>query len=231
MGQNNPKKLIVEGNDDKFSVASLMGFYVEWPDQKEKAPVHIDGGNGAEEILSNKFLITELKAPGLQVLGVMLDANGNSAQERYGTIRYQVSQTFPHLPDDLPADGLIAENLQHLRFGVWIMPDNAFTGDLELFLKELVPDVGVSQSWKYAVDVVDVARTQKNCPCRPAHVSKANLYTWLAWQEPPGQSPGRALTQKILDPHCDKAKPFVQWFMKLYSLAPLQQAVSLPAPP
>jgi hypothetical protein len=222
MGRINPKKLIVEGNDDKFSVASLMGFYVDWPDQKDNAPVHIDGGNGADEILSNKVLLTELKTPGLQVLGVMLDADVIPAQDRYKTIRYQVSQTFPNLPENLPANGLIAENDQHLRFGVWIMPDNTLIGDLELFLKELVPDVGVD-SWTYAVEVVEIARNEKTCPCRSAHISKANLYTWLAWQDPPGQSPGRALTQKILNPHCDKAKPFVDWFMELYALPPLRQ--------
>jgi hypothetical protein len=47
---------------------------------------------------------------------------------------------------------------------------------------------------------------------------KAFLYTWLAWQDEPGQHPGAALTRKILDPHAASAVPFVNWFRQLYVL-------------
>jgi len=54
--------------------------------------------------------------------------------------------------------------------------------------------------------------------CHESHVPKAELYTWMAWQEPPGQSPGLALTQRILDPQAKYAGPFVRWFRELYRL-------------
>ena len=198
-----------------------MAFHTEWDDNKERAPIYIKIGNGAEEILTNKYLLTALKEPGLSTLGVLLDADQNPAQNRYGRIRSQVEIYFPNLPDQLPKTGLIAENDNHLRFGVWIMPDNQSRGDLELFLKELVPDENET-IWQYAVEAVGTAQT-KGCPCKENHCSKANLYTWLAWQNPPGQSPGRALTQKILDPKLEKAAHFVKWFMDLYALPPLEQ--------
>ena len=214
--------MIVEGNDDKFSVASLMGFHVEWPDNKENAPVHIESGYGADEIISGKFLLTELKTPGLQTLGIMLDADVHPAQERYLKIKFQITSKFRNLPVRLPPTGLIVENDEHLRFGLWIMPDNSLTGDLELFLRELVPQ-DAAAIWTHAVQAFNAARGM-GCPCKHVHISKGNLYTWLAWQEPPGQSPGMALTQKILDPRAKQAATFVQWFIDLYGLPPLQQA-------
>jgi hypothetical protein len=37
-------------------------------------------------------------------------------------------------------------------------------------------------------------------------------------QDEPGQSPGVALTAKILDPQSPHAKPFIGWFRDLYQL-------------
>jgi hypothetical protein len=57
-------------------------------------------------------------------------------------------------------------------------------------------------------------------------MDKANLYTWLAWQDEPGQTPGHALTRKILDPSSPSALSFVKWFMALYSLQPSNKILS-----
>jgi hypothetical protein len=54
--------------------------------------------------------------------------------------------------------------------------------------------------------------------CRPHHVDKSNIYTWMAWQDPPGQSFGTALVSKVLDSRAPQALPFVKWFRDLYEL-------------
>jgi hypothetical protein len=96
------------------------------------------------------------------------------------------------------------------------MPDNTSQGDLETFLRYLVPD-RQEPLWKQACDSV-IAAVSSGANCRDSHIAKANLYTWLAWQDPPGQSPGFALTRKILDPQSQYAGPFVKWFRELYRL-------------
>ena len=96
------------------------------------------------------------------------------------------------------------------------MPDNVSKGGLETFLKFLVPNEAES-TWKHAAESVGMARTL-GAPCRECHLTKAELYTWLAWQDPPGYSPGRALTKKVLDPRSSHAKMFVSWFRELYEL-------------
>jgi hypothetical protein len=213
VGQHNPNRLVVEGVDDKYSVACLMAQYLNWP--TDNHPVEIEVGNGAPEILKDAYLTTLLKSSDLKILGIMLDADIN-AVGRYQSVYHLLVPTFPNMPQVMPTEGLITDNAER-RLGVWIMPDNKSEGYLETFLKFLIPDYRKSLVWKHAVDSVTEARNLK-APYHDCEIDKANLYTWLAWQHPSGQSPGRALTKKILDPQTKSAELFVQWFRNLYRL-------------
>ena len=207
---------MVEGFGDLYSVVGLMRAHVTWPQDRASAPVHIHMGNGAEEILRDGFLTTFLKSSVIKSFGVMLDAD-IKPRGRYNRIRDLASPFFRTMPSDLPKDGLVVENeVEKKRFGVWIMPDNASEGGLETFLRHLVPNVS-EPTWKHATESVQHAK-KIGCGCRDHHVQKANLFTWLAWQDPPGQSPGESLTRKVLDPHSPSANTFVSWFRKLYAL-------------
>jgi hypothetical protein len=123
---------------------------------------------------------------------------------------------FPGMPQDLPTEGLIIENNEHKRLGAWIMPDNASEGSLEMFLRHLVPG-DLEALWTHAVTSTAAAKPVGAC-YRDCHLSKANLYAWLAWQDEPGQRAGAALTKKVLDAHAESAAPFVKWFRELYQL-------------
>jgi hypothetical protein len=209
------KLLIVEGIDDRHSVVGLMKDHTSWPDNSKQWPVWVEVGRSVDEILAPDYLSTELKARNVKILGVMLDADIN-AGGRYQRIQQLTSALFPSLPGAMPVDGLIVDNDDDKRFGVWLMPDNRVVGDLESFLRYLVPD-HQKPLWKLACDTVVTARAS-GAPCRDSHVSKADLYTWLSWQDPPGQSPGLALTKKILDPKSAYAATFVTWFKNLFHL-------------
>ena len=87
---------------------------------------------------------------------------------------------------------------------------------MEVFLRYLVPEDSEAV-WCHAVESVKIGRSL-GAPCREVHIPKAELFTWLAWQDPPGYSPGIALTKRILDPHSPHAAAFVKWFRDLYSL-------------
>ena len=86
----------------------------------------------------------------------------------------------------------------------------------ETHLRHLVP-ADDEPIWKHATESVRHARTI-GAKCRDAHIEKANLHTWLAWQDEPGYPPGTALTMHILDPLGEGATPFVKWFRMLYEL-------------
>jgi hypothetical protein len=218
---HNPKQLLVEGQDDLFAVAGLMRAHVDWPEgpgSKHTAPVFIHAGNGADEILRKDGLLAVfLKGSDLKSGGVVLDADG-AASGKYDRVRSICLDMFPAFPKELPINGVVVENQNQLRFGVWIMPDNSSDGYLETFLQYLVP-APRNPAWDHAEQSVKTAR-EMGCTCHDCHVEQANLYTWLAWQEPPGQSFGIALTKKILDPQSSYATSFVSWFMNLYQLPP-----------
>ena len=96
------------------------------------------------------------------------------------------------------------------------MPDNSSEGTLEVFLRYMVPAES-SSVWDHAIRSTASAK-ELGAPYRDCHCPKANLYTWLAWQDEPAQRPGEALTKKILDPHAPSAVAFVKWFRDLYQL-------------
>src|SRR6266849_5475655 len=104
---------------------------ITWPQPIALAPVSIEIGSSAEEILRDGYISAKLKQRNLQTLGVMLDAD-TKPQGRYSRIRRQCLGMFPELPGELPATGLVAENDEQKRIGVWIMPDNISEGSIEM---------------------------------------------------------------------------------------------------
>jgi hypothetical protein len=209
------KQLVVEGIDDLRSVIGLMRHHVDWSPDKFKAPVWIILGGGAGPILQPDYIPTLIKDPTIKTLGIMLDAD-DDANSRYLSFKKLCAEFFPKMPDKLPVNGLVVENHEGKRIGLWIMPDNSSPGAIETFLKFLVPEKTIPL-WKHAMksvaDAKGVGANYKEC-----HAEKSNLYTWLAWQDEPGQSAGTALTRKILDPRAESAIPFVKWIMELYQL-------------
>lgn len=212
-----PKQLLVEGADDLYAIVELMRKNgVDWPDKKADAPVSINRADGVGLLMQPAYLGDQLKQPGLKMLGIMIDADDEPAV-RWSWFRNQLDlRGFRPLPDAMPRDGLIAEDGDGLRVGLWLMPDCGSTGMLETFLALLVPDTDL-ELWGHAAKSFDAARLL-GAPCSDAHHDKARIRTWLAWQEPPGTSFGLALTKRILDPGAAGASVFVAWFRQLYHL-------------
>jgi hypothetical protein len=209
------KQLLVEGQDDLFSIVGLMEHHVAWSNQRDAAPVFIYAVGSVSEILDATFIRTKLKESGLEILGFMIDADDDPIA-RWDSFRSLCGHAFAHLPSALPAKGLVIENEYGLRLGFWLMPDCSSSGMLETFLRHLVPEPA-EPLWQHAATSFDEAISLQ-APCRPVHADKARIHTWLAWQDPPGDSPGRALTRRALDPKSPMAAPFVAWFKQLYQL-------------
>ena len=216
MANTNRRRLVVEGYADLYSVRGVMRPYIDWPTTQDASryPVFIDRGGSVDEILNQKFLNVLLTSPTIEILGIMIDADETPAQ-RYRTLHGLCIGSFPGMPDVLPTDGLIVNNASNMRLGVWIMPDNHSEGDLEAFLRNLVPS---PRLWEHAERSTELAKEDYNAPYRDAHLNKAKLYSWLSWQDPPVQNPGKALDSRSLDSTLPTAQTFVTWFRTLYDL-------------
>ena len=215
MAKRPTKKLLVEGKEDQFAIVGLMSAHVEWGNTPEEWPVQIKDQDGITNLLADGVIPTYLKSSEAETLGIVVDAN-DQFEGRWQRLRDLCRDAFPDVPADLPEDGLVLQNAEGRRLGVWIMPDNRSRGILETFLTFLVPAEGKAL-WQYAQRAAAEAR-KRGAPFNENHTDKARIHTWLAWQDPPGAPFGIALKRKCLDPNSPHAAPFVAWFKELYQL-------------
>jgi hypothetical protein len=173
--RHNPKKLLVEGREDERVIPELMEANgIRWGETRAEWVVEIKECNGFESMVEEGVIETELKASGLKVLGIIADANVN-AKRRWSSLRNRCLRTFPELPDDIPATGLIQESESGLKLGVWLMPDNRSHGMMETFLTYLVPD-NSNPVLKHAESARDEARAL-GAPYKDVHADKARIHT------------------------------------------------------
>jgi hypothetical protein len=215
MSALHPKVLLVEGDEDKRVIPYLMEANgVRWGERKDPKAVYIEAYGGVEKLLEPAQIETQLKASGLEALGVLIDADEDPVS-RWQAVRHRALKRFPGLPPDLPATGLVhAED--GLRFGVWIMPDNQRRGMLETFLTFLRPADNPALN-AHALEACRAAKTLA-APYKDAHADKAHLHTWLAFQDPPGRQLHQAVLERLLDPSSPHAAPFLAWFKALFAL-------------
>lgn len=211
------KKLLVEGAEDKRVIPELIEANgVRWGENLRQAIVYIQDFDGIDNLLAPNEISTQLKESGLEILGIMVDAD-ERLEDRWGHIRKECMGVFSELPEEFPKQGLIHSNESGLKLGVWIMPDNQARGMLETFLADLVPDYQVNSVWRHAEFSLEKAITI-GAPCKESHLDKAKVHTWLAWQNPPGRQLHNAVMERIFAPSHPKAQTFIQWFRELYEV-------------
>lgn len=205
----------MEGKTDQQVIPYLMEANgVPWPNHRDPdCPAFIDEVGSVDELLKPEVMQAELGASGLEALGLVVDADGDAAA-RWSDLREVWGREFPDLPNQIPAEGLEVDRDGGPRFGVWIMPDNRFTGMLEDFLVRLVPNDS-SALYELAQECVAEARGH-SAPFKDVHERKAEVHTWLAWQDPPGLRLHEAVSRRVLDPMRPESGPFVQWFRGLF---------------
>jgi hypothetical protein len=205
--------MLVEGDDDKRVLPYFMEAFIPWGKTESEWPVRIEQFGGIENVLKPGVIEAELKASGLVSLGIVVDANDDPL-DRWRRIRARCIGEFPSFPEGVDPNGLILENESGLRLGVWLMPDNKARGMLETFLSLFVPPTA-EPLWQFAKECC-VGCQGHQAPFKAAHLDKAHIHTWLAWQDPPGQSLHLAVMARTLTPGSPNADAFVGWFRKLY---------------
>jgi hypothetical protein len=207
-----PRVLLVEGKDEQFVLPELLeAAGIAWP--KENRPLWIADYKGVEAILKPGAIEAELKASGMKSLGIVVDADID-ADARWERVRQRLTQTYPDFPQRLDPDGVI-HSADGINVGVWIMPDNVQAGMLETLL--LAIRTGEPTVAAYSAEACTKARTL-GAPFREVHRDKAELHTWMAWQDPPGQRMQDALKKKQLNVNIDRLRGFVAWVKELHDL-------------
>lgn len=205
----------MEGRTDQKVIPYLMEVNgVTWP-EPPNSPVFIKPYGGVDEILRPGVMEAELRASGLEALGVVVDADEDLAG-RWDRLKAWCSSEFEELPHQIPAEGLRVVHPDGPRFGIWIMPDNRLAGMLEDLLVGLIPDDS-RELYELARRCTRESKRQ-GATYKTVHERKAQLHAWLAWQDPPGLRLHDAVKGPVLDPTRPESRPFVGWFRGLFGV-------------
>ncbi|NJL56978.1 hypothetical protein HC928_18870 [bacterium] len=215
MAEVHPNVLLVEGKQEVRVIPQLVEANgINWGTRANPI-VYLRDYDGYHQIVNSDVITTELQASGLSALGIMIDADDNP-QGRWQSIRQACLKSIPDIPEILPEKGLIHITSNTVRFGVWIMPDNKMRGMLETFLAYMLPGEN-ELLWQFSQETTQEAK-RKGAPFTDSHYDKANIYTWLSWQNPPGRQLHQAVMERILNPQHPNAQNFISWFKTLYDL-------------
>ena len=218
--------LFVEGSDDEHTIYALCNhfnliptfkdvFEVEVPDSKgevnKKAKATEKGG--FNNVL--KALQASLNGSLIERVGIVIDADSD-LQARWQSVKSILERAGYEDLDKKPnPDGTIIIQADKMIFGVWIMPDNKIeSGYLETFLTHLVPKK--NKSWEQAKNCVDALEDKPFIKQNVDHTTKAEIHTFLAWQEEPGKPFGQAITAKYLQADNPNCKKFIEWLNRLF---------------
>lgn len=155
------------------------------------------------------------KKPNVEVIGVVIDADPD-LDARWNSIKYNLKKLGYDVPLLPTIGGTIIEGKErNPTIGIWLMPDNNATGMLEDFVKYLIPenDMLLKETDRILVEIEERQLHKYN----PIHKSKAQIHTWLAWQEDPGTPMGLAITKSYLNTNTELCQQFVEWLNQLFN--------------
>ncbi len=205
---SHPRVLLVEGPDDKHVVIHLserseleQNF---WIIEKE----------GKDKLIDS--IVLEARTPGRTVLGIVLDANNNpdarwqALTDRLNRLRQEDHFDLPDLPAQLEPSGTIIEG--KLRIGVWLMPDNRSTGELEDFVGSMIPSG--DPVWPLSEAYID-GIPPADRKFAPGKIQRAKVHPWLATKEEPRRM-GLAIKARDLVTDAANTTAFVDWLRTLF---------------
>ena len=206
------KVLLVEGNNDFHVVSCLcqkLGIDEDLFEPKN--------GKTVDQLLDTFSVL--LKGSGdLTTLGMLIDADQH-IDKRWGEIQriLEKSKKYEAIPTTIPKTGLILDPIEQadIRVGVWILPNNEFSGMLEDFVLSLIPsnDELLVEAGRI---LSEIEAKELNRYKNPLHHSKAKIHTWLAWQEVPGAPMGRAISFNYVPTDSSLCSDFRTWLNDLF---------------
>lgn len=154
----------------------------------------------------------EIKAPGRAAVGFVLDANDDPVG-RWRDISDRLREAdicAPRDEDPCPK-GTIKDGAP--RVGVWLMPDNQSSGELEDFVRSMIPEDDLA--WKLARRYIqNIPKGERKF--RSGKKSKAEVHAWTAARKDPGMM-GLAIDSGDLKTDGPLCLDFLAWLEKLFA--------------
>lgn len=203
--KSNNQILLVEGTNDQHVVYALCKLH----EVKQNFTVFESKGKDS--------LLKELQAfvlnKNYRTIGIVLDAD-TDLQIRWQQVQKAFERVKVQIPFTLPTSGLLHTADEHLKVGVWLMPDNQNEGALEDFIRTLIPEN--DKLFPKVQEFVQQLEQNMLTSFKTQHKSKALMHIWLALQEEPGTPMGKSITRNFLNGKNTQAEAFVNWLKNLF---------------
>ena len=197
------KVLLVEGRNDEHVTRHIWKSH-----DGGRTPFAISDKRGFDKLL--KSIYSEYSAGEREVLGILIDANDDPdrrwkklAREIEKELKFQI----PLKPERL---GTIID--RQPRVGIWMMPDNNSSGELENFIRNLIP--AGDSIWPRSCGYIDEIPLDDR-KFSPGKVVKAQVHAWLATLKKPSLM-GAAIRKGDLDAYHPSAIKFYEWLHRLF---------------
>ena len=203
--RNPPHLLLVEGSDDRHVVLQL---YLR---THEDTNFFIRDKGGVAPLLDS--IPGEVKVDGRRALGIVLDAN-ESISARWADVASRLEEAgITGVPDAPEPGGVCTEGSARLpRVGVWVMPDNTSSGELEDFVSRMIPDG--DPVWPLSKSYIDgIPADIRKFTERKAQ--RAKVYAWAATRTQPGRM-GAAIKEGDLETDGELATTFLEWLQRVF---------------
>ena len=196
--------LLVEGQNDKHVVKHLCCRSQPMPQ------FHIEEKGNINQLLDS--IKPEVRVSGRRALGILLDAN-EDLEARWRAVSDRLRQEKIEVPRSPESVGtLLDETTRTPRIGIWLMPDNRSSGELENFVSEMIPDEDPvwPRAQRYIEEIPEEHRkfTEKK-------TQRAKLHAWLATREDPRQM-GAAIGAGYLHVDGNLSTTFADWLRQLF---------------
>ena len=195
--------LVVEGQDEKHVIKQIRDRCL--PDLK----FHIKEAQGFPDIL--KYIGPETKAPGRKSVGFVMD-NDSCPKQRWSDVRKKLVDAGFEPPEGLDQSGIIINGDNGPIVGVWLMPDNSSSGELEDFAIGMIKDN--DPVWPLAQSYIN-SIPEDDKKFLPTKSNKAKFYAWLATRKKPNRM-GAAIGAEDLTTETRLNSSFVAWLSKLF---------------
>ena len=201
-----PKLLLVEGTDDKNVIESLA------KSDDLDVEFEIDQRTGFSGVING--VLGHWQSRGLQAIGIVVDADeSQTSQWRILSESFRTHPVMRDLPNTPEVGGTVIPGQP--RLGVWVMPDNTSSGELEDFIFKMIPqpDPIWPRSEKYIDDIIDdIPEVDRPFP---EHKSlKAKVHAWMATRSRPRPMwSGISESDLVLE---ENSTAFLNWLRRLF---------------
>jgi hypothetical protein len=203
--------LLVEGINDLHVIKNLLIAH------GIEGQIEIRDKQGISNILAT--LKTEVDA-NQDFLGIVVDAN-SSLDSRWQSLIDRLKDKeigYAKVPAEPVENGLILKGQGFLpKLGIWVMPNNKLVGKIENFIRLLVAEEK-ENLWLIVEKVVSEIPAEEKL-FADKDIIKAQVHTFLAWQDEPGRPMGESITRRYFQTDAPEALNFVEWIRKLFELA------------